>query len=78
MSILMTAMALAAAPAPIAAQPAPAVAPATQAQHAQPEAKPQAKGGCCCEKMAGAGKMACCAEHGKGQAGKHSGQSASH
>jgi len=66
----MTAMALAAAPAPTAVPPASAAAPATHAQHAKPEAKPQAEG-CCCKKMAGGGKMACCAEHGKGHDGAH-------
>lgn len=73
MSILITAMALAAAPATTAAQPAPAARPATHTQHAQPGAKPQGEGCSCCKKMAEGGKMECCAKHGKGQAGEHSG-----
>jgi hypothetical protein len=76
MSILMTAMALAAAPAPTAAQPAPSVAPAAHVHHAQPPAKPEAKGGCCCDKMAEGGKMECCAKHGKGHSVEHSGHTA--
>lgn len=64
MSILLTALTLAAA---AAAQPAP-TAPADHAQH-QPGQKHEAEG-CCCKKMAG-GNMDCCAKHGEGHAGSH-------
>ena len=73
MSILITAMALAAAPANAAAQPASAAPAAAHAQHAQPGAKPKAEGCSCCKKTAEGGKMECCAKHGKGEAGEHSG-----
>ena len=75
MSILITAMALAAAPA-TAAQPASAPAPAVHAPHAQPAqpgAKPQGDGCSCCKKMTEGGKMECCAKHGEHKAGGHSG-----
>ena len=80
MTILIAAMALAAAPVPTAAQ---STAVATQPTHAQseqhsqhsqpaqPGAKPQADG-CCCMNKAGGAKMACCAEHGDGRDGAHS------
>ncbi len=76
MSILITAMALAAAPAPGTVQPA--AAPASHGQHAQatkPGAKPQGEGCSCCKDMAGGGKMECCAKHGEGD-GEHSGHGA--
>lgn len=77
MTILITAMALAAAPAAT-AQPAPAAPPAAHAHHAQhaqpaqPGAKPKGEGCSCCKNMADGGKMECCAKHGK-EAGEHSG-----
>ena len=76
MSILITTLALAA------AQPAlqPAPAPSSHAQHAQATqhgAKAHGEGCSCCKDMAGAGKMECCAKHGKGH-GEHSGQDAGH
>lgn len=80
MSILITALALSAIQSPAATQHPPAEAPGMHAQHSKPAA-PGAKAeskGCCCKTMAAGGKMACCAEHGKGQAGAHSGHSASH
>ena len=79
MSIMMTAMALAAAPATTAAQPASARAPAAHAQHAQPvqqRAKPQSDGCSCCKMMTGGGKMECCAKHGEGHGSEHSEHSA--
>ena len=81
MSILITAMALAAAPTAAAVQPASATAPAIHAQHAQPiktGAKPQSEGCSCCKDMAGGGKMECCAKHGKGHGSEHSDHDASH
>lgn len=84
MSILITAMALAATPTPAAVQPAPAAAPAMHAhpaQHSQPPrpgAKPQGEGCSCCKTMVGGGKMECCAKHGKNQSSEHSGHDASH
>jgi len=78
MSFLITAMALAAAPAPAAVQPA--AAPAIHAEHAQaakPGAKPQGEGCSCCKDMAGDGKMECCAKHGEGH-GEHPGHDAGH
>ena len=78
MSILITAMALAAASAPVAVQPA--AAPATHAQHAQsakPGTKPQGEGCSCCKDMVAGSKMECCAKHGEGH-GQHSGHDASH
>ncbi len=82
MSILITAMALAATPASAAVQAAPAVS-ATHAQHAQHSkpaqrgAKPQGEGCSCCKDMAGGAKMECCAKHGEGH-GEHSGHDAKH
>ncbi len=79
MTILITAMALAAAQAP-AAPPAPVAAHAAHAQQsqpAQPGAKPQGEGCSCCKTMAGGGKMECCAKHGDGHGGEHSGHNAS-
>ena len=81
MSILITAMALAAAPAPAAVQPA--ATPAPHAHHAQatkPAAKPQGEGCSCCKDMAAGGKMECCAKHGQGHGehGQHSGHDAAH
>ena len=74
MSILITALALAAAQP--AAQPAPA--PSSHAQHAaQPGAKAGGEGCSCCKDMAGGGKMECCAKHGKGH-GEHSEHDAGH
>ena len=81
MSILITAMALAAAPTPVAVHPAPAAGSAIHAQHAQPTkpgAKPQSEGCSCCKDMAGGDKMECCARHGKGHGGEHSEHDASH
>lgn len=80
MSILIS-MALAAVQGP-AVQPAPQSGHAMHAQHAQhgqpskPGAKPQGEGCCCCTGMAAGGKMECCAKHGEGHAGEHSGHSA--
>ncbi|HEU4704141.1 MAG TPA: hypothetical protein VFS45_00305 [Sphingomicrobium sp.] len=74
MTILITALALAAAPAAT-AQPTPAAPPAAHAHHAQPAppgAKPQGEGCSCCKKMADGGKMECCAKPGQ-EAGEHSG-----
>ena len=82
MTILFTALALAAAPAPASVQPAPPASHATHAQHAAPGAqspggaKPQGAGCACCKDM-GAGKMDCCAKHGEHGA-KPSGHSANH
>ena len=68
MTIMIAAMALAAAQGPAAVQAPAAAPPPVRAQHAQPPAKP-AREGCSCCKMAEGGKMACCAEHGKGHDG---------
>ena len=78
MSILITAMAIAATQGPAAASPASAPAPAAHvhAQPAQPGSKPHGEGCSCCEKMVGGGKMECCAKHGQRKAGEHSGHSA--
>ena len=73
MSIIIAAIALAAAPTPPAVQQVPAAAPAMQAQQTKPGAKPQGEGCPCRSKMADGGKMACCSEHGKDQAAQHSG-----
>ena len=78
MTILFTALALAAAPASASVQPAPPASHATHAQHAGQQspggAKPQ---GCSCCKDMGASKMECCAKH--GEAGvKPAGHSANH
>ena len=72
MSILITAMALAASPATAAVQPAPAPSPAVRAQSAQPGSKAPGDGCPCCKKMAEGGKMECCAKHGESHAGEHS------
>ncbi len=83
MSILITALVLAAAPTPAAVQPAQAAAPAAHAHHAQrsqpaqPGAKPTGEGCSCCKDMGAGGKMECCAKHGEGH-GEHSGQDAGH
>ena len=80
MSIMIAAIALAASPTPAAVQAAPGAAPPRHAQHAhaaKPGDKPRGEGCSCCKKMEG-GKMACCSEHGKGQARQHSGHDASH
>lgn len=80
MTILLTAMALAASPAPAAVQPVPAGTPAMHAQHAQhaqpvhgaqPGAKSKADGCACCKDMSGGAKMECCAKHGEGQRAGH-------
>lgn len=79
MSILITALALAAAPTSAEVQPVPVGAPAIHSQHAQPTnpgSKPQGEGCSCCKKMAGDQKMECCAKHGK-EPGEHSGHDAS-
>lgn len=81
MTILFTAVALAAAPVPAVAQPAASAAHAMHAQQAQPlkpGAKPQGEGCSCCKGVAGGAKMSCCAMHGKGHDAEHSGQSAKH
>ena len=81
MSILLSAMALATAQGQPAVQPAPAPAPAHHAQHAQqarpsePGAKLKGEGCSCCKDMAAGGKMECCAKHGEGHGGEHSGDS---
>lgn len=83
MTILLTAMALAASPATAAVQPAQAAAPAMHAQHAplaqhaqhalgaQSGPAPKSAGCACCKDMAGAAKMDCCAKHGEGHDAKH-------
>ena len=83
MSILLSAMALATAQGQPAAEPAPAPAHAHHAQHAQqarpkePGAKPKSEGCSCCKDMAAGAKMECCAKHGEGHGGEHSGHSGS-
>ena len=80
MTILFTAIALSAAPAP-AVQPAPP-APAMHAQHAQhaqpapPGAKPQGEMCPCCKQMPASGKMECCSKRGESHGAQHSGHSA--
>ena len=79
MTILITAMALAAAPAATAVQPTATPAHAMHAQQAQPAqsgAKPQAEGCSCCKAMGGGGKMGCCAKHGEAEGAEHSGHKA--
>ena len=72
----MTLLIAAALAATSATQPAPAVVPPVQAQHAQhgkqaqPGTKPKGDG-CCCKNMAEGGTMACCAEHGEDHGGEH-------
>lgn len=72
MSIIITALALAAG-----AQTAPA-APPHPADHAQhhPGQKHEADGCCCCKNMADGKKMACCEKHEKAEGGDHAGHSA--
>ena len=82
MTILFTALALAATPSPASVQPASPSASAAHAQHAthpqqsQPGAKSQGEGCPCCKEMAGSGKMECCAMHGEGHGADHSRHSA--
>ena len=73
MSILVTALALAAS-----AQAAPPVsAPAPDhAQHQQMGQKHDADACPCCKQMADGKKMACCAEHEKAEGGGHAGHPA--
>jgi len=79
MTMILSALALAATPAPAAVQPAAPAAHAMHAQHAD-RAKPGTKAGgdgCpCCKDMAAGGKMACCAKHGGGHDGAHEGHKA--
>jgi hypothetical protein len=77
MSILITAMALAAAPAPAAVQPAAAPATHPHAQATKPGAEPRGEGCSCCKDMAAGGKMECCAKHGEGH-DEHSKHDAGH
>ena len=74
MSIIMTALALAAsAQAPSAT---PAAQPADHAQHhQQPPTGHSAEQCCCCKDMADGKKMACCDKHGKAGTGDHAGHS---
>ena len=79
MTIILSALALAATPAPAVVQPAAPASHAMHAQHADPaklSAKTGAKTGgdsCpCCKDMA-AGGMACCAKHGEGHGGEQGG-----
>ncbi len=79
MTILITAMALAAAPATTAVQPASTPMHAMHAQQAQPAqsgAKPQSEGCSCCKDMGAGGKMECCAKHDKADGAEHSGHKA--
>lgn len=78
----LIALALAAAQGPVAVQPAPAQPHAMQGQHTQ-QSKPPQKGAkpdgdscSCCKGMAAGGKMECCAKHGEGHGGEHSGNNA--
>jgi hypothetical protein len=80
MTILFTALAIAAAPASV--QPAPAATHGAHGQHSQhaqqssPSAKSSGDGCPCCKDMAGGGKMDCCAKHGEGHGADHSSHSA--
>ena len=80
MTILFTAIALSAAPAPASAEPAPPVRTmhaqyAQHAQPAQPVTKPQGAMCSCCKQMSGSGTMGCCSMRGESDGGRHSAHS---
>ena len=76
MSIIMTALALAASAQATPPAQAPASKPADHAQHQQTGQMHDAKACACCDHMAGAEKMACCEKHEKAEGGDHAGHSA--
>ena len=76
MSIIVTALALAAGAQATPPASAPADRPADHAQHQQMGQKHDAKGCACCEHMAKGEKMACCDKHEKATSGDHAGHSA--
>ena len=81
MTILFTAMAIAAQAATASVQPAPPAMhgmQAPQAQRSATGAKPSGDGCACCKDMAGGAKMECCAKHGEGHGAEHSGHSTKH
>lgn len=75
MSILVTALALAAGAQATPAAQAPASKPADHAQHQQMAPKHEGKACACCDHMAKGQKMACCEKHEKAEAGEHAAHS---
>jgi hypothetical protein len=76
MSIIMTALAIAASAQATPPAQAPASKPAEHAQHQQKGQTHEAKACACCEHMAKGQKMACCEKHEKATSGDHAGHSA--
>jgi len=76
MSIIMTALALAASAQATPPAQAPASKPADHAQHQQSGQQHKAEACPCCEHMAKGQKMACCEKHEKAEDGEHAGHSA--